>query len=578
MKSYSTPFLQIYYTLVKKAALLIYLLAFQCFNSHIIAQTAIDSSPKNFVNFTGALNITTNTYGNGNIGEPRQSPFSYALTGSPTLSIGNISFPFSFTFSDQKFSYAHPFNRYGVSPTYKWVKLHLGYRSLNFSPYTLAGRQFFGAGVELTLGKFNLSAVSGKLENLLAKRDSIVFGATPVETYKRKLKGLKIGIGQKSGLDLIYLKVIDELASSIPNLGDNTRLLPQDNVVIGLNGRITFFKRLLLKVESAGSLHTNDAREDLSIPDSVNVPKIYERLDGLIKPNLSTRWGLAGNAGLDLNTNPFSLGIGYQRIDPYFKSLGVYYMVTDFESYTAHLSTKLFNKKLRLRLKGGFQKNNLSLVRRSSTIRKVGSVNLSYASKGGFSLNANFNNIQTDQRAGYIEIEDSLRLALVNSSAMLNLGYSWKTKDYRHSINTNLGSTKFKDINDDYFLPIGETKNNNINLNYALRHKPSQMSYRLGINSYRLTSPSNENKGIGLSAGISKKMLAKKLTVRFSGSYNIKTNQGEKDGYFLRLRNKISYKITKKQNLGFYISWARRPSIVRPLKETRAILSYNLRF
>ena len=578
MKNQLLEFDFLYYN--KKNQWLSFMLVFLCLGSMTFAQSNTDVSQKSSpVKFTGGVSVLANTYGNGGVGVSRQSPFSYALAGSPTLTIYNISFPFSFTFSDQKFSYAHPFNRYGVSPNYKWVKVHLGYRAMNFSPYTLAGRQFFGVGVELNPGKFYLGAVSGKLENLLAKRDSLVFGATPVETYERKLKGVKLGVGGKSGFDVVFVKVVDDLLSSEPKLGDHTRLLPQDNVVVGFNAHLNFFKHLLLKLESAGSLHTRDARTDIVIPDSIEVPKIYDRLDGLIKANLSTRWGLAGNVGLDLNTKLFTLGVGYQRIDPYFKSLGVYYMVTDFESYTAHFSTKLFNKQLRLRLKGGLQQNNLSLVRRASSVRKVGSANVSYAGRSGFTFNINLNNIQTDQRAGYIEIEDSLRLALVNSSANFNLGYNWRNKTLSQSVNASFGITSFKDVNEDYFLPIGETKNKNINLSYSLRHKPTQMSYTLGINSYQLNSPTNESSGVGLSAGIGKKMLKKKMSVRFSGSYNRRSIDGEKDGYFLRLRNKISYKITKKQSLGFYISWARRPSLLTvPLKETRANLSYNLRF
>ena len=74
----------------------------------------------------------------------RRAPFSYMLNGSPTISIYGIKIPLSFTYSDQELSYAKPFQRYGTSPYYKWIKLHLGHRSLNFSPYSMTGQTFFG--------------------------------------------------------------------------------------------------------------------------------------------------------------------------------------------------------------------------------------------------------------------------------------------------------------------------------------------------------------------------------------------------------------------------------------------------
>ena len=72
-------------------------------------------------------------------------------------SIYGLSLPFSFNVSQYSESYEDPFTQFGISPSYKWAKLHLGYRSIQFSPFVFDGQNFLGAGVELNPGSILLS-------------------------------------------------------------------------------------------------------------------------------------------------------------------------------------------------------------------------------------------------------------------------------------------------------------------------------------------------------------------------------------------------------------------------------------
>jgi len=549
------------------------------FSGNLVAQETKKKVADSPIKFSGGLSLSSNLYSNGGVGEQRQSPYSYAISGSPTLTIYKVSIPFSFTYSDQKFSYGKAFNTYGISPRYKWARLHLGYRSMKFSSYTLGGRQFLGAGIELTPGKFHFGALYGRLDNFFAIKHNLSIGASSIDTYKRNIYGFKIGVGRSSGFDFIVLKVKDDIDSSIPKIGDNKRLLPQDNFVLGLNIKALLFKKFSLKFESGASLHTRDMRSTIEIDSTDSYYNIFSKLNKVIKPNVSTRWGYAGKLEMNLNLNAFNIGLTYQRVDPNFKSLGVYYMTTDFENYTANIGFKIFKNKLGFKLKGGFQKNNLSLLRRATSLRKIGSAQINYSNSKGFNINFNYNNIQSDQRAGYVELEDSLRLILSNSNTSLSSGYSWKNKVIKQSVNINLSSSSFANINEEYFTPLGETKNNNINLSYSLRHKPTQMNYSISSNYYTLKSEQTKNSGFGINIGIGKIMLDKKLSIRLNTSANKRFIEGKNDGIHFRLRTRIKYKITKKQGLSFYVSWSKRPSISkRPLNETRAGLSYNLNF
>jgi hypothetical protein len=122
----------------------------------------------------------------------RRSPFSYVLSGSINLDIYDLSLPFSFTFSEQNRSLSQPFNQFGASPRYEWATAHLGYRSLTFSPFTLAGYQMLGAGVELNPGKLRLGFIAGRLDRAV-EEDTTLQGQVPA--YERTGFGGKLGYG-----------------------------------------------------------------------------------------------------------------------------------------------------------------------------------------------------------------------------------------------------------------------------------------------------------------------------------------------------------------------------------------------
>ncbi|MBQ3634277.1 MAG: hypothetical protein II951_01485 [Bacteroidales bacterium] len=79
--------------------------------------------------------------------------YSYYISGSLNTTIfGVVGVPISFAYTNNKLSstVTYPFNRFTLTPSYKWIKLHIGYSQMTFSPYTMAGHDFLGGGVELT--------------------------------------------------------------------------------------------------------------------------------------------------------------------------------------------------------------------------------------------------------------------------------------------------------------------------------------------------------------------------------------------------------------------------------------------
>ena len=114
------------------------------------------------VTVNGSLGGSTSFYHSNETVATRPA-FSWNLYGNFTPTVYGVALPFSFVVNQYSKSYSQPFTQFGLSPTYKWAKLHLGYRSIQFSPMTFDGQSFRGLGLELTPKLFRFATFYGKL-------------------------------------------------------------------------------------------------------------------------------------------------------------------------------------------------------------------------------------------------------------------------------------------------------------------------------------------------------------------------------------------------------------------------------
>jgi hypothetical protein len=273
----------------------------------------------------------------------RRPPTSWTIIGTPTLSFYGVSLPFNFILSDQESSFRQPFDQVGVSPSYKWVTLHLGYNSLTYSKYTLSGITFLGAGVDLTPGNLRLSAMYGRFLRAVEIDTSSAPTYSYVQpAYQRMGFAAKIGYGtETSFIDFIYLHAADD-SSSLQRRPDSLNIFPEENTVFGINTRIKIIDPLSFESEVAASFFTRDVRSPKI--DSSSIPN---SLQSLVTVKSSTSLLLADNAALVFTVPHFSTRLGYERIEPDYTSLGAYYYTSDVENYTLAPSFDIFQNKFR---------------------------------------------------------------------------------------------------------------------------------------------------------------------------------------------------------------------------------------
>src|SRR5579872_6384618 len=188
---------------------------------------------------------------------PTRPPFAWNINGSLTPSFYGVSMPLAFVVTQYGKSYSSPFTQLGISPSYKWVKLHLGYRTMLFSPLVFAGQSFLGGGIELSPKGFYFGGWYGLLNKAVQEGTSF---AHPIEPqYRRIGYGFKFGIGSpKNNVSISFFHARDD-SGSIRRLQDSlTAILPQENSVVGSSWRFTFFHRLVWTGDLAAAILNRD--------------------------------------------------------------------------------------------------------------------------------------------------------------------------------------------------------------------------------------------------------------------------------------------------------------------------------
>ena len=503
--------------------------------------------------------VSANTYFYSTSREfPSRKPFSWVLSGNATASIyGVVDVPVSFVISERNRSFRQSFNQFGMSPRYKWATLHLGYRNISFSRYTLAGHTFLGAGVELEPSIFRFGFIYGRfLKPIEYEADSLLdYEVTP--TYLRKGYAVKLGIGNRANsFDMILFKAKDDPNSiEVPDSADTK---PAENFVLGLKTNHTFFSKLTFNADFAVSAYTIDVTaepvED-EYPLSGLLTKFYQ-------PRLSTQVLLAGDASLAYRMRFFNIALKYTRIEPDYQTMGAYYFMTDIENFTLAPSFTILKRKVRVNGSFGLQRNNLLETKSDVTLRRIGSVTVSVAPTAKLGFTVNYNNFQFE-RQRYLPVRntldvDTFRLDQVSQSMGVTSNYRWGEKKIRHTFNfrgnyqtyTNESNAEAGTVNND-------SKSFNSGVTYRYLNSISEYGLNAGLQFNQFERETINSSRFGFNLGGDKKLLESKLNLRSSLAYYRNINNGGK-GNTLALRGSVNYQVLKKHNLFLNLSWVRR--------------------
>jgi len=520
----------------------------------------------------GSLSTTANFYSISGK-ESSRDPFSYVLSGSINVSVYSLQLPFSFVYSNSNFSYAQPFNRFGISPEYKWIRLHLGYRSMSFSPLTMAGHSFLGAGVELNPGLFRFGAVYGRFN-----QKTIPNTNNPLDTLQtptRKGYSVKIGVGNsKNFADLIFLQIADDtLSFDKSQYGSKT---PQANSVLGTHTKFTFFKKVTWETEGAVSLLTKNLYTNE--PFNLN-NNLLQNLVNNLKVNSTSEYSTAISSSLTYTERSYSVGLQYRRIDPNYQSFGAYYFNTDIENITVNMRAGFFKNKLSVNGNIGVQNDNLRNNKAAKSSRMISMANVNFNSGKVFSISGSFSNYSVNQQAGRLPLNDTIKLYQSNRSITLAPALTFSKAKNQQMLQLNMTWMDLSDHNP-YTAASSEVNSRMALLNYFFNHPKSGLSLMAGLNYTAMSSSQTSQTIYGINTDIGRSFLKGKLTGHLgiaSNRSNLNSTMGWVNTGTLSVNYRPHPKHSFKLNFSQIQNLYPENSSVKSFSETKVMFSYALK-
>ncbi len=525
------------------------------------------------------------------IGMPlNREPFIMALNANLRFNFyGIIDMPMSINYNNRQVSrdmknplkemWEGIISKTGFSPKYKWVTLHLGERSMNFSQYTYSGIMFYGVGLELKPPKsiVDFSSFFGRLQKPL---NPDTLRNTPMKpTYERWGSGAKIGLGKKKHrVELMYFHAKDKV-NSIDTLSPIYGVKPLENLVVGISTKNNLFERINIKGDYIMSAYTSDLRTPIRrVEEEYNY---FNNLGDLFRPMLSTRYNRVFIIGIDYTADLYNIGVSRKRVDPTFVSLGSLSVDNDVEEYTINGSIALFESKVNLSGNVGKQYNNLDRTNLNQMSRFIYAANISYLINKNWNVSGNYSNNSSSTSPTYLNLIDSIKLMQLNQNFATNVSYNFGEKlKHAFMVGSNLQlADDIQDINNSQ--TVNSTKVQSHNAGYSLLvpdwQTNSTLSYMLTI----VDASGMKNLSRGPNLQVRKTLWEKKISINIGGGMLENFVDNQSNGNTINFRFGAMLKLEKYHSVKFDNSIIRKNDTQNPDKSFTDIqwkLGYNFDF
>ena len=565
------------------------ILLFLIVSNSLLSQDFSNMEKKDLVKLSGALSLNSTFY----LGSAERPPFFWQMSGNLNIVTPLFTIPISLTLSQQqKFSFndffdsqskaaAQPFNQFGMSPKYKSVTSHIGYRSLKFSEFSLSGNQFMGLGLDINpKDKFvKLKLVYGRFAKAI---DTIVPGNLS-KTFERWGYGINTIIGtEKNNLGFLLFKAKD-IKTSISGFDTLVTSKPADNLILGITTKQKISKNLTFEGEIDWSAYTYDTRKTDTKLEGYTY---LNNLGSLFYANNSSSLSKAMLWNLNYKKDKLNLKFGYRRVDPDYRTMGSVYLNNDFEDLTGNIKYKFFAGKMGFAFTSGLQRNNLNNDKTSETLRLISSVNSNYSPKDNkWNLNIGFSNFNSKSTMTAINlgVSDTMRFAQVTKS--INAQYSINGKLKKNSLSTFIS---FNFQNAEVGSNIGaqnqekaETRFYNSSVGSTLMIPSFNGSISIMVNGINNINNDFSTSALGPSLNISKSFQTKKNPIRCNFSFSTLKSFLDfvSSGTILNGFFTANYQVTKKQTIGINTSLSKRTANQGDTTEESIVtFNYNYRF
>lgn len=479
------------------------------------AQDLSDISKVKPLTVNGGISANAVWYSTKNISSQRP-PFFWVLNANLTFNVYSVAVPFSATITSQNSEFSQPFNQFGISPKYKAFTAHIGFRSMQFSEFTLSGMLFLGAGIEYApkKSKWKAKAMFGRF----AKAISIANGpdiANNDPAFERwgyaGQVGYRLSIGE---INANFFKAKDNVNSIDV---DTLNLTAKENFVYGLSTNLNITKKLNFSGEIAQSVYTKDVSQPTLGEDEYGYANNFRFV---IAPNSSTVTNVAGTATLTYSLKSSNVGFTYRRVGPDYKSMGAVYLNNDLENYTINLGTNLFKKRMSLAGSFGVQRNNLSGQQLQSDNRIIVSANANYRLTKKINVSGTYSNFRSSSTPSATAIQDTIKfLQLTNNYGAL-VSYSTGNKNNTHAVSFSGNYQKADALQEGGLATVSDgSEFYNAYGSYNLGYPKLKLVVTLAMMYNRFIGGGIITDSYGPTLGITKRFWKDKIAANITGTY-----------------------------------------------------------
>lgn len=528
-------------------------------------------------------------YYHGNNEQNERLPFTFFANGMLNLRIANlIDVPLSYTLTNVGGGFQYPTvpSRIAIHPSYKWAKAHLGNVAMTFSPYTLNGHLFDGAGIELEPKKWRVAAMMGRLQRAQDFDENNI--ASPA-AYKRIGFGVKVGYVSnhfRASYNIFHAK--DDINSINILAPDSFNIRPQTNIATSLEVGVKILKNLELSGEYANTGLTTITNGESS--EGVTKGGAFNPVALLMKTTGSTEFHNAVKANLNYAVKQTVIGLGYERVDPGYRTLGSYYFNNDLENYTLNFNQVMFKNKMTFNTSVGFQRDNLADDKAATNMRTVGMVNIALVPNEAVNIIANYSNFRshTNVQTRFLNINqvnpyqfiDTLDYIQVSQNAMLNTNFRiLKTDKVVQNINLMGNFLDARDRNGSTENTQSSSRFYNAGATWSTLFPQKKITASVGYN-YIFNQMSIGNTIIhGPTATMGYVFLKDKITTNVSFAYNITQSPGvsEKTSV-VNSRFNARYAVAKNQQISLSVLGQNRKAPTKDYSDWLFTLGYDLSF
>jgi len=291
----------------------------------LLSQNLEKIGKKDMVMLSGGINFNSVFY-NAQGFEARRDPFTWYFNGNLTLTILDVSLPFTYSYSNLHGTFTQPFNMQSCSPKYKWAQAHVGTTSMNFSSYTLVGHVFTGGGIEFKPDGFYFGAMYGRL--IKAIQYDAMENSSETMSYKRTGAAVKIGFDKNgNAIGATWFTAKDD-PNSLLFIPPDANLSPAQNTAVSISGKLSLLKNIVAEGEAAYSGLT---RNIFSLTESTNFNGLEK---WLLPTKATTQFFKAYKFSISYTGKAITVAINHEHTAPDYQTFGGYYFNNDLESWT----------------------------------------------------------------------------------------------------------------------------------------------------------------------------------------------------------------------------------------------------